>query len=70
MQHERRWQQQGGGMSLDDFYAQMARERAVPLGRVGEAEEVGDLIAFLCSARAAYLTGVAINVDGGTSAVV
>ena len=42
----------------------------IPLGRVGEAEEVGDLITFLSSARAAYITGVAINVDGGTSAVV
>jgi 3-oxoacyl-[acyl-carrier protein] reductase len=69
-QHERRWRAQGGGGTLEEFYAGMARERAVPLGRVGEAEEVGDLIAFLSSARAAYLTGVAINADGGTSAVV
>jgi 3-oxoacyl-[acyl-carrier protein] reductase len=37
---------------------------------VGEASEVGDLIAFLCSTRGAYITGVAINMDGGTSAVV
>ena len=69
-QHERRWRARGDGQSLEDFYAGLARERAVPLGRVGEAEEVGDLIAYLSSARAAYLTGVAINMDGGTSAVV
>jgi NAD(P)-dependent dehydrogenase (short-subunit alcohol dehydrogenase family) len=69
-QHERRWRQQGSGESLEAFYAAMARERAVPLGRVGEAEEAGDLIAFLCSERAAYITGVAINLDGGASAVV
>ena len=69
-QHERRWQAQGGSVSLEDFYGGMARERAVPLGRVGEAEEVGDLITFLGSARAAYITGVAINADGGTSGVV
>ncbi len=68
-QHERRWQAQGGP-SLSDFYAGMARERAIPLGRVGEAEEVGDLITFLASSRAAYITGVAINADGGASAVV
>jgi NAD(P)-dependent dehydrogenase (short-subunit alcohol dehydrogenase family) len=37
---------------------------------VGEADEVGDLIAFLGSDRAAYITGVAINMDGGVSAVV
>ena len=69
-QHERRWREQSGGASLEEFYAQMARDRAIPLGRVGEAEEVGDLIAFLTSARGAYVTGVAINADGGSSAVV
>jgi NAD(P)-dependent dehydrogenase (short-subunit alcohol dehydrogenase family) len=67
-QHERRWRASGSGESLDDFYARAGAD--VPLGRVGEAEEVGDLIAFLCSARGAYITGVAINMDGGTSAVV
>ena len=69
-QHERRWHAQGGGGTLEEFYAAMARDRGIPLGRVGEAEEVGDLVAFLSSARAAYITGVAINADGGTSAVV
>jgi 3-oxoacyl-[acyl-carrier protein] reductase len=69
-QHERRWRAQNDGRSLEEFYAAAARERAVPLGRVGEAEEVGDLIAFLASARGAYITGVAINMDGGTSGVV
>ena len=42
----------------------------VPLGRVGEAEEFGALVAFLVSAPAAFITGVAINFDGGHSAVV
>ncbi|PYM56648.1 MAG: short-chain dehydrogenase, partial [Candidatus Rokuibacteriota bacterium] len=37
---------------------------------VGEAEEFGDLVAFLVSERAAYITGTAINFDGGLSAVV
>jgi 3-oxoacyl-[acyl-carrier protein] reductase len=69
-QHERRWQAEGSSQPLDEFYAAMARERAIPLGRVGRAEEVGDLIAFLSSERAAYLTGVAINVDGGSSGAV
>jgi len=66
-QHERRWQAAGTG-SLDEHYVQMAK--GIPLGRVGEASEVGDLIAFLCSSRGGYLTGVSINVDGGVSAVV
>jgi NAD(P)-dependent dehydrogenase (short-subunit alcohol dehydrogenase family) len=43
---------------------------AIPLGRVGEAEEVGDLITFLCSSRGAYIAGCAINMDGGLSGVV
>jgi 3-oxoacyl-[acyl-carrier protein] reductase len=56
------------GGALDDAYAQMGI--GVPLGRLGEASEVAALIAFLLSERASYITGVAINVDGGTSNVV
>ena len=38
----------------------------VALGRPGRPEELGDVIAFLLSERAGYLTGATINVDGGT----
>lgn len=38
----------------------------VALGRAGRPEELGDVIAFLLSERASYLTGAIINVDGGT----
>ena len=55
-------------LPLDQAFARMGE--GVPLGRVGKAEEAGDVITFLCSARASYVTGVAINLDGGTSAVV
>ena len=37
---------------------------------MGEADEYADLVAFLVSARAAYITGAAINLDGGMSPVV
>jgi NAD(P)-dependent dehydrogenase (short-subunit alcohol dehydrogenase family) len=57
-------------LSLDEFYVERAKARGIPLGRVGEAHEAGDVIAFLASERASYLTGIAINIDGGTSAVV
>ncbi|MDX1534609.1 MAG: SDR family oxidoreductase [Thermoplasmata archaeon] len=39
--------------------------RSVPLGRMGEPQEVGALVAFLASERAAYLTGNLIQIDGG-----
>ena len=70
MQHERRWQARGGAQTLEAYYAELAQKMGVPLGRVGEAEEVGDLIAYLSSRRAGFLSGVAINADGGASAVV
>jgi NAD(P)-dependent dehydrogenase (short-subunit alcohol dehydrogenase family) len=38
---------------------------AIPLGRIGEADEVADVIAFLCSDAAAYITGQTLVVDGG-----
>jgi 3-oxoacyl-[acyl-carrier protein] reductase len=37
----------------------------VPAGRLGRPEEYGDLVAFLCSERAAYITGTSIPIDGG-----
>jgi NAD(P)-dependent dehydrogenase (short-subunit alcohol dehydrogenase family) len=47
-----------------------AREQAasrVPLHRFGRIEEVADAALFLCSSRAAYITGAVLNVDGGTA---
>jgi 3-oxoacyl-[acyl-carrier protein] reductase len=52
------------GIPVDDLArAEVAKE--VPLGRVGEPEEMGNLVAFLCSDAAAYITGQMIAVDGG-----
>ena len=70
-QHETRFkamQESNPDLTLDQFYADMGDR--VPLGRVGEGEEAGDVIAFLASDRASYLTGIAVNIDGGTSPVV
>jgi 3-oxoacyl-[acyl-carrier protein] reductase len=38
---------------------------AVPLRRLGKPREIGDVVAFLCSDRAAYVTGTVVSVDGG-----
>jgi 3-oxoacyl-[acyl-carrier protein] reductase len=43
---------------------------SIPVGRYGKPEEYGDVVAFLASARAAYLTGSVIRVDGGLIASV
>jgi 3-oxoacyl-[acyl-carrier protein] reductase len=45
--------------------AQEVARRTVPAGRLGDPGEYGDLVAFLCSQRAAYLTGAVIPLDGG-----
>lgn len=37
----------------------------IPMGRIGEAEEIGNMIGFLASPAAAYVTGTSIPVDGG-----
>jgi 3-oxoacyl-[acyl-carrier protein] reductase len=55
-------------LSLEAAYAELAK--SVPVGYIAEAEEAADVIAFLVSARAGYLTGTAINFDGGVSPVV
>jgi NAD(P)-dependent dehydrogenase (short-subunit alcohol dehydrogenase family) len=63
------WTRRASG-DLDAFYRDVAQKRRIPLGRVGEAEEFADLAAFLVSDRARFITGTAVNFDGGAAAVV
>jgi len=55
-------------VALGEYYK--AHDKEIPLGRVGEAEEFANLACFLASEQGGYITGTAINVDGGRSPVV
>ena len=61
-------QQQAPDVDFDTFIAN--RAKGVPAGRIGEAHEFAGLACFLASDAGAYITGTAINVDGGKSPVV
>ena len=57
--------QQAEAAGQDLFTFEKARSAELPLGRIALPEEVADLICFLASARATFLTGITITVDGG-----
>ena len=56
------------GVDLKDYIRE--REKAIPVGRIGKPEEFANLACFLVSDAASYITGTAINVDGGHSPIV
>ncbi len=64
-QHERRYTKEG--ISADEYYGKMVKD--IPLKRAGEAQEVANVITFLASDAASYVTGTSINLDGGISGV-
>ena len=67
-QIKRRFDRERPNLSFEDFVAQAGR--GVPMGRMGRAEEFANVATFLASDAASYVTGCAINVDGGRSPVV
>ena len=69
-QHLIRHQSSNSTGSYESFLEDMATSQNIPLGRVGKAEEFADVACFMASDRASYLSGTALNVDGGKSPVV
>jgi len=56
------------GISLEEFRARIVAEagKSIPLGRMAEPEDVANMVAFLASDEAAFITGQAYNVNGGS----
>lgn len=48
--------------------AQRGAARATPMGRIGQADEVADVVLWLCSEQSSFMTGAVIPIDGGQSA--
>src|SRR5262245_6640621 len=60
-----RQQAMAAGKDLDEYTKE--QNAAMPLGRIARSEEIADLVCFLASERAAFLTGITITVDGGAT---
>jgi NAD(P)-dependent dehydrogenase (short-subunit alcohol dehydrogenase family) len=55
-----------GGMNSEQYEAFLERSKQThPLGRVGQAKEIAELVFFLASERASWITGVTYSIDGG-----
>ncbi|MEQ8858351.1 MAG: SDR family oxidoreductase [Pseudomonadales bacterium] len=67
-QIRRRFEASDGALDFDEFVARAGAR--LPMGRMGEAEEAANLALFLASEASSYVTGCAINMDGGLSKVV
>ena len=63
-----RWEREGAGTTFTEFTAAVGDR--IPAGRMGDAQEFANLALFLASDAASYVTGTAINIDGGLSPVV
>jgi 3-oxoacyl-[acyl-carrier protein] reductase len=67
-QIKRRYDNERPNVSFEQYVAEAGK--AVPMGRMGKTEEFANVATFLASDAAGYVTGCAINVDGGRSPVV
>ena len=64
-QIENRWKEQAADLTWDEYSKKVGE--SIPLGRIGDTEEAANMIVFLSSPAASYISGTAINIDGGSS---
>lgn len=64
-QIEKRWQANAPEMTWEEYSQQEGA--SIPLGRIGEAQEAANMIVFLSSPAASYISGTAVNIDGGVA---
>ncbi|MFV8313218.1 SDR family NAD(P)-dependent oxidoreductase [Aerococcus urinaeequi] len=66
-QIEKRWQDNAADQTWEEF--SKSQSANTPLGRIGETVEAANAITFLVSDAASYISGVALNIDGGAASV-
>src|SRR5271165_434034 len=66
-QWRRRYESLGIAMPHAEWLASVAKEKGIPLGRLGEPDEAARAIAFLGSPAASYITGAQLEISGGVS---
>jgi 3-oxoacyl-[acyl-carrier protein] reductase len=66
-QIERTWQQTAPELTWEQFATLPSHQ--IPLGRIGNSEEAANVIVFLTSGAASYVTGTSVNIDGGRADV-
>lgn len=62
------WERKAHNSNVDTLYKELSKK--VPMGKVGEEIDFANLVAFLSSDRSSFITGTAINLDGGMCSVV
>jgi len=67
-QWQTRWEREAHDTAFEEFTAAIGNR--IPVGRMGDAQEFANLALFLASDAASYVTGTAINIDGGLTPVV
>lgn len=67
-QIEKRWKNEAPDLSWDE-YSKSVVGPTIPLQRIGETSEAANVITFLVSDAASYVTGTSVNIDGGSGSV-